>query len=71
MNEPRTQAMNDLLEYQNVERTVFGVSNCYFWFVDKDGSQYRGQRQTNERCDCLIGKNREGMTTKSEPYYGL
>lgn len=69
-NDRATHAINDLLEYQNAEKTAFEIINRYLRFADKDENKRRSKWKTNERWEWFIGKNRGELrlTTKPEPY---
>lgn len=69
-NERATKAMEDLLLYQNPEKTAFEIINRYLRFADKEETKRRSKWKTNERWECFIGKNRGELrlTTKPEPY---
>lgn len=69
-NERATKAIEDLLHYQNPEKTAFEIINRYVRFVDKDIKVRRSKWKTNERWDVFIGKNRGELrlTTQPEPY---
>ncbi len=69
-NERASKAIEDLLQYQNAERTAFQIINRYLRFADKDDTKRRSDWQTNERWEWFIGKNRGELrlTTKPEPY---
>ncbi|HGD4759712.1 TPA: replication initiation factor domain-containing protein, partial [Streptococcus agalactiae] len=69
-NDRATQAMKDLLEHQNAEKTAFEIINRYIRFADKDETKRRSDWQTNERWEWFIGKNRGALrlTIQPEPY---
>lgn len=69
-NERATKAIEDLLKYENAERTAFRIINRYIRFVDKVDNKRRSDWKTNERWECFNGKNRGELrlTTKPEPY---
>ena len=69
-NDRATLAMQDLLTYQNVEKTAFSIINRYLRFVDSEEQIKRTKWQTNERWEWFIGKNRGELrlTTEPQPY---
>lgn len=69
-NDRATHAIEDLLAYQNAEKTAFEIINRYIRFADKDTTKRRSDWQTNEQWEIFIGKNRGELrlTTKPEPY---
>ena len=69
-NERASKAIEDLLKFENAERTAFKIINRYLRFTDKDDTKRRSDWQTNERWEWFIGKNRGELrlTTKPEPY---
>lgn len=69
-NDRATQAVKDLLTYQNAEKTAFEIINHYLRFADKEENKRRSQWKNNDRWDIFIGKNRGELrlTTKPEPY---
>jgi Putative phage replication protein RstA len=69
-NDRAMYAIEDLLTYQNAEKTVFEIINRYVRFADKEENKRRSLWQTNERWQCFIEKNRGELrlTTKPEPY---
>ena len=69
-NERSEQAVLDLIEYQDGERTAFSIINNYLRFVDKDNTKRRSEWKVNEDWLWFIGKNRNKLklTTQAEPY---
>lgn len=69
-NERATHAINNLLIYEDAEKTAFEIINRYLRFADKDDTKRRSEWLTNERWEWFIGKNRGALrlTTKPEPY---
>lgn len=69
-NERAALAVDDLLSYQNPERTAFSIINRYLRFVDKREGVPREQWETNRKWLLFIGENRESLrlTTEPEPY---
>lgn len=69
-NDRATQAVKDLLTYQNAEKTAFEIINHYLRFADKEENKRRSQWKNNDRWNIFIGKNRGELrlTTKPEPY---
>jgi len=69
-NDRATQAMKDLLTYQNAEKTAFEIINRYIRFADKEENKRRSDWKTNDRWEIFMGKNRGELrlTTKPEPY---
>lgn len=69
-NDRATQAVKDLLTYQNAEKTAFEIINHYLRFADKEENKRRSHWKNNDRWEIFIGKNRNELrlTTKPEPY---
>lgn len=69
-NERAAYTVNDLLMYNNAEKTIFDIINRYLRFVDKDNSKRRTDWPTNEQWKVFIGKERGKLklTTSPEPY---
>lgn len=69
-NDRALHALQDLLLYDDPERTAFGIINRYVRFVDRDETKSRQEWETNGRWEWFIGKHRQGLklTTKPEPY---
>ena len=69
-NDRAMYAVQDLLIYQDAERTAFGIINRYLRFVDREDTKRRSEWKTNERWEWFTGKNRNALrlTTAPEPY---
>ena len=69
-NDRALHAINDLLAFEDVEKTTFAIINRYIRFVDRDAEKRRSQWETNEEWQWFIGNNRSQLrlTTKPEPY---
>lgn len=63
-------AVQDLLAFNNAEKTAFAIINRYVRFVDKDETKRRTDWETNERWEWFTGKDRGvlRLTTEPEPY---
>ena len=69
-NERATQAVNDLLTYQDAEHTAFSIINRYVRFVDAKPGINRYEWKDNSKWAYFIGEHRSALklTTKPEPY---
>lgn len=70
-NERSEQAVLDLINYQDGEKTSFSIINNYIRFVDREeNKKRRSDWKTNEDWLWFIGNNRSKLklTTKEEPY---
>lgn len=69
-NERAYYTVVDLLAYEDVDETVFGIINHYMRFVDKREDVEKESWELNERWSYFIGEGRRSikLTTKPEPY---
>ncbi|HCJ1284661.1 TPA: XRE family transcriptional regulator [Listeria innocua] len=69
-NDRALHAVQDLLAFNNAEKTAFDIINRYLRFVDKDETKRRTDWETNEHWEWFIGKDRGALrlTTEPEPY---
>ena len=69
-NERAFHAVRDLLEYDDPERTAFGIINRYIKFVDRDNTKPHNEWPVNDEWAWFTGKHRQSLklTTKPEPY---
>ena len=69
-NDRAFHAIEDLLKYQNAEKTAFEIINRYVRFADKDETKRRSEWKTSARWEWFIGKDRGELrlTTAPEPY---
>lgn len=69
-NDRALHAVQDLLAFNDAEKTAFDIINRYLRFVDKDETKRRTDWKTNERWEWFIGKDRGALrlTTEPEPY---
>ena len=64
------QAVLDLIEHQDGEKTAFSIINNYLCFVDSDLKKPKEEWKVNKEWLHFIGKNRDKLrlTTQAEPY---
>lgn len=69
-NDRAIHAVQDLLAFNDAEKTSFDIINRYLRFVDKDETKRRTDWETNERWEWFIGQDRGALrlTTEPEPY---
>jgi Putative phage replication protein RstA len=69
-NERACFAIQDLLNFDDADKTAFSIVNRYLRFVDREDKKRRSDWKLNERWEWFIGKNRRklSLTTKPEPY---
>ena len=69
-NERATFAVQDLLQYRDVERTTFAIINRYLRFADRNDEKERRNWPTNQRWKLFMGNDRQTLklTTEPEPY---
>lgn len=63
-------AAENLIAYQDAERTAFSIINRYLRFVDRNDRIPREDWKINKEWAVFIGNNREQLklTTRPEPY---
>lgn len=68
-NDRAQNAVNNLVEFQDIESTVFGIINRYMRFADKDKTKKRSDWKTSTEWLWFIGENRQPLrlTTAPEP----
>ncbi len=69
-NERATQAVHDLLTYQDAEHTAFSIINRYVRFVDAKPDTDRYEWKDNIKWAYFMGEHRSALklTTRPEPY---
>lgn len=68
-NDRAEMAIEDLLCYRDIEKTVFEIINRYVRFVDKEEGKDRDEWELNKRWESFIGSGRGQLklTIKPEP----
>lgn len=67
MNDRGRHAVDDLLEWRDGEKTVFGIINQYVRFVDRDEKKDRSDWEVNDRWAWFLGENRRRLKLTAEP----